>query len=170
MQLSTREFWTVLHGLGFGAIFLLAFAGGLAGLWSLRPELVTIEGIRERLGRLRWGTVVMAIMAWLTILSGTYIVYPWYRANVPTSPRSVLLADPTKKLWHTFGMEWKEHVGWLAGFLATAVAYIVIAYGPALVRKHNLRQAAITLFVLAFVAAGIAGLFGAFLNKLAPVQ
>jgi hypothetical protein len=34
MSLTSRELWTVLHGLVFGSLFLLAFAGGLAGLYS----------------------------------------------------------------------------------------------------------------------------------------
>ena len=48
MQVTARELWTVLHGLIFGSVFLAAFAGGLAGLYSLRPELVTVAGVRER--------------------------------------------------------------------------------------------------------------------------
>lgn len=46
MAMSDRELWAVFHGMFFGAAFLLAFAGGLAGLWSFRAELVTPEGIR----------------------------------------------------------------------------------------------------------------------------
>jgi hypothetical protein len=30
-----------------GALFLLAYGGGLAGLYSLRPDWVTPAGIRE---------------------------------------------------------------------------------------------------------------------------
>ncbi len=56
MSLTSRELWTVLHGLVFGSLFLLAFAGGLAGLYSLRPEWVTAAGIRERMTRLLAGT------------------------------------------------------------------------------------------------------------------
>src|SRR5688572_23143649 len=81
MNLTDREFWTLVHGMGFGAMFLLAFAGGVAGLYSLRPELLTPEGIRERLVRLRWGTVIMAVLLWLTVIVGTFVVYPWYRAR-----------------------------------------------------------------------------------------
>ncbi|MBI4492846.1 MAG: hypothetical protein HY690_08655 [Chloroflexi bacterium] len=168
MSLTDREFWTVIHGMGLGAIFLLAFAGGLAGLWSLRAELVTVGGLRERLPRLEIGTLVMALVAWLTVIIGTYVVYPWYRDPSPTSPRSLLLADPNKALWHTFGMEWKEHVAWLAPILATAVAYVVIYYGPRLAQERRVRNALLVLFVLAFAAAAVAGLFGAFLNKVAP--
>jgi hypothetical protein len=44
MDLSTREFWALIHGLILGGLFLVAFAGALASLYSLRPELVTPEG------------------------------------------------------------------------------------------------------------------------------
>jgi len=168
MALTDRELWTVIHGMLLGALFLLAFAGGLAGLYSLRWELVTPSGLRERLPRLEIGTSVMAIVAWLTVITGTWIVYPWYRAAVPTSPRSMLLADPARALWHTFGMEWKEHVAWMAPLLATAVAFVVIYYGPRLAQEPKVRQALMALFVIAFAAAAVAGLFGAFINKVAP--
>ncbi len=169
MSLTDRELWTVLHGMVLGATFLLAFAGGLAGLWSLKAEYLTAGGLRERLPRLEVGTWVMAIVAWLTVISGTWIIYPWYRDAAKTSPRSILLGDPSKAEWHKFGMEWKEHVAWLAPILATAVAFVVIYYGPRLSNEPAMRKVLIALFVMAFVAAGIAGLFGAFINKVAPI-
>lgn len=55
MELSYREGWTVVHGLVLGTAFLLAFAGGLAGLWSLRPGFLTPRAIRERMRRLYIG-------------------------------------------------------------------------------------------------------------------
>ncbi len=177
MDLSNRELWTVLHGMVFGTAFLVAIAGGLAGLWSLRPGFVTAEGIKERLIRLRIGFVAMAVMAWLTVLSGNYIVYPWYRAKPPEGvtdltayPRSFLKADPDLATWHSFGMEWKEHVAWVAPLFATATAFLVIYYGPRLIADRRLRMTTFGLFTLAFVAAGIAGMLGAFLNKVAPVS
>ena len=30
MEITTHDFWTVLHGMGFGALFMLAFSGALA--------------------------------------------------------------------------------------------------------------------------------------------
>ena len=176
MSLTAREFWVVIHGMGLGAIFLLAFAGGLAGLWSLRTEWVTAVGLEERLRRLIAGTWIMAVMAWLTVVTGTYIVYPWYRANPPAGadltqfPRSYLLANSDLAAWHTFGMEWKEHVAWLSPILATAVAYVVVRYGPKLAEEPKIRQALIVLFTLAFFAAAMAGLFGAFINKVVPIR
>jgi uncharacterized membrane protein len=170
MSLSSREFWTVIHGLVLGAIYLIAFAGGFAGLWSLRKEFVTEAGVAERMGRLLGGVWTMTIVVWLTVIVGTYVVYPWYRAQAPNSPRSLLLADPMKAGWHSFGMEWKEHVAWLAPMLVTAVAAIVMHYGPRLSELPKVRKGALVLFILAFLAAAVAGVFGAFINKAAPIM
>src|ERR687898_1200280 len=168
MQLTNRELWTLIHGMGLGALFLLAFAGGLAGFYSLRPEWLTTAGLRERIIRLDIGTVVMAIVAWLTVITGTWIVYPWYRARPPEGatdltafPRSLLLSDPATAAWHTFAMEWKEHVAWIAPYLATVVAFGAVYYGRRLAYEPAVRRLLIWVFVAAFVVAGIAGLFGA---------
>jgi hypothetical protein len=56
----------------------------------------------------------------------------------------------------------------MAPLLATAVAFVVIYYGPRLAQEPKVRQALLTLFVIAFGAAAVAGLFGAFINKVAP--
>jgi hypothetical protein len=182
MNLTDRELWTLIHGMGLGAVFLLAFAGGLAGLWSFRERLLTDEGVVERTPRLLLGTAVMAIVAWLTVLVGTWIVYPWYRATPPEGldtavqsealrefPRYWLLAGEQTAEWHRFGMEWKEHVAFLAPFLATAVAFAVLYYGAQLLQRGEIRRASVVFFTLAFAAAGIAGLFGALITKAAPV-
>jgi len=190
MELSSRETWTVIHGLVFGTLFLLAFAGGLAGLWSLRPGLLTTEGIKERMKRLYIGVWVMAVAAWGAVITGSWIVYPWYRVklapvgdnayagcadaivpNASCSPRDFLKSNVSGQtdLWHNLGMEWKEHVSWAAPILATAAAFLVVYYGPRLISRPWLRAAVITMFVAAFAAAVVGGAFGAFLNKIAPV-
>jgi hypothetical protein len=169
MSFTTREWWGLIHGMGLGALFLLAFAGGLAGLYSLRPALITPEGVVERMRRLKVGVVAMAVVAWLTVLTGTWIVYPWYRAMGPDSARSQLLADEATAGWHEFGMEWKEHVAWISPILATVVAFIVLYYGTSLIKHDRVRKTALLLFVLAFLFAAVAGLFGALITKAAPV-
>jgi hypothetical protein len=169
MSFTEREWWTLIHGMGFGALFLLGFAGGLAGLYSLRPGLLTQAGVQERMMRLRVGVVAMAAAAWGTVITGTWIVYPWYREAIPSSPRSTLLADPNTVEWHHFGMEWKEHVAWISPILATVVAFIVLYYGTTLIRHDRVRRTAMLLFVLAFLFAGVAGAFGAFITKVAPI-
>lgn len=187
MDLTSRETWAVIHGLILGTLFLLAFGGGLAGLWSMRPGLVTTEGIKERLTRLYVGLGVMAGAAWATVITGTWIVYPWYRAALagetyegcadlvrPTdgcSPRDFLLSNASGDTasWHTFGMEWKEHVGWAAPFLATSAFLLVLYFGPRIVARPWLRAAIIVMLVGAFAAAAVAGAYGAFINKVAPI-
>jgi hypothetical protein len=182
VEFTERELWTVAHGLVLGTVFLLAFGGGLAGLYSLNARYLTEDGVAERTPRLLLGSVVMAVVAWLTVISGTFVVYPWYRATPPEGidravqsdalgdfPRYWLLASERTAEWHRLGMEWKEHVAWIAPLLATAVAFAVVYYGAQLVRRGEVRRAAIIFFTLAFVAAGIAGLFGAFITKAAPV-
>jgi hypothetical protein len=75
----------------FGAAFLPAFAGGLAGLYSLRPALLTAQGVTERMRRLKIGVMAIALAAWGTVITGTWVVYPWYREASPNSPKSLLL-------------------------------------------------------------------------------
>jgi hypothetical protein len=81
--------------------------------------------------------VGMAAAAWVTVVTGTWIVYPWYRAKPPAEastlayPQADLQGDSALLAWHDFGMEWKEHVAWLAPFLATAVAFVVLCEASA---------------------------------------
>jgi hypothetical protein len=181
MSLTGRELWALVHGMFLGSLFLLAFAGGLAGLYSLRPGLLTTAGVAERMRRLEVGTWAMAVIAWLVVITGSFIVYPWYRGGATDvcegakqlaascGPKWHLLADPNKADWHNFAMEWKEHVAWIAPMLATAVAFIVTYYGASLANRPAMRRAAIILFTVAFVVAGVAGLLGALITKAAPV-
>jgi hypothetical protein len=173
--MTNREFLTLFHGMILGFLFLLAFAGGLASLYGLRPGL-TASGLKQRLFRLKAGTWLMAIVAWLIVITGTYIIYPWYRAPAPEGadlslyPRSFLRASETLSGLHTFGMEWKEHIAWFAPILATGVAYLVMRYGHELAKNSQLRRIVIVLFVFSFVAAGIAGVFGAVISNAAPIR
>lgn len=176
MTLTPREIWAVIHGMMLGSLFLLAYAGGLAELINLGSQWATEAGVAKRVRRLIAGTWVMAIVAWLTVITGTYIVYPWYRAKPPAGadlsmfPKGLLVSKTTTAGWHNFGMEWKEHVAWLAPILATAVAYMVTRYGAKLAKDAEVRRAVIVLFTVAFLTAAVAGLFGAFINKAAPIH
>jgi len=170
LELTSREWWGIVHGMIFGAAFLLAFAGGLAELHMLRSVVETPQGVRQADRRLGVGVTSMAVVAWATVITGTWIVYPWYRDASPNSPKSTLLADPNTEAWHSFAMEWKEHIAWMSPILATAVAFLVLYYGQSLATNPRLRRTAMTLFVAAFTAAAIAGAFGALITKAAPVS
>src|SRR4029450_2141387 len=188
MELSSREPWTLIHGLILGSLFLLAFAGGLAGLYSFRSELGTPGGIKERLLRLQVGGNGMAGVAWATVITGTWIVYPWYRETIAgkslaacdglqapndkCSPKEFLLSNTSGNTsdWHEFGMEWKEHIAWIAPRLGTAAAFMVLYYGRNLVADRRLRTIVLVLFIGAFAPAAIGGPFGGRVTKAAPVR
>jgi hypothetical protein len=177
MEITTRDLWTVVHGMGFGALFMLAFSAALAELYRIStatgPTVPSSHG--QSLLSLYLGAMV--VLAWLTVLSGAYIIYPWYRAVPPTGltdlsdyPRRLLLSSGKTSEWHNIGMEWKEHVSWIAPITITMVAYVFAKYGRAFPRFEHLRTAVLAFALVAFVATGIAGAFGAFLNKYAPVR
>ena len=177
MQISFRELMTALHGLGFAALFLLAFSGALVELYRIcTPDRSSSLTTWER-KLFRAYLIAMVVLAWGAVLSGAYIVYPWYRAHPPAGvtdfagyPQRSLLANPTTAGWHNIGMEWKEHVAWFAPIAITMAAYVFITYGAGLSRQRGVRNAVFGFAVAAFIAAGIAGVFGAFINKNAPVQ
>jgi putative Mn2+ efflux pump MntP len=177
MEISTHDLLTVLHGMGFGALFMLAFSGALAELYRISAPGVPSQMSTREQGLLSFYLVAMVILAWLTVFSGAYVIYPWYRAvpavgvtDLADYPRRLLLSSGKTSEWHNIGMEWKEHVAWLAPIAITMVAYVTMKYGRAIIQHRNMRIAVLTFAVAAFVATGIAGAFGAFLNKYAPTR
>ena len=176
MQMSLRELITAIHGMGFGALFLLAFSGALIKLHRIRtPEISSDLSIHER-NIFRFYLIVMVLLAWATVLSGAYLVYPWYRASASLELRIILIsltapyASPTTSGWHNLGMEWKEHVAWFAPIAITMIAYIFMKYSSSVPLDRNVRNVVFVFGIAAFFAAGIAGLFGALINKAAPVK
>jgi hypothetical protein len=177
MVMNSHEIWTVVHGMVFGFIFLLGFSGALYAVYSIKAEWLTADGVAKTVNNIKiylWG---LAISVWAAVFTGTYIVYPWYRAAAPQGttdfsnfPKLLLLANPNTAAWHTFGMEWKEHVAFLAPIAATVVAFAVTYYGPALAKKVGERRAVMAFFVFAFATAAAAGMFGAFITKAAAVR
>jgi hypothetical protein len=168
MKLTMEGWWTVLHGFVLGLVFLLAFAGGLMNLGTLRHEWTPPEFARV-LRRLKIRVWTVAVSAWLMVITGTYLSYPPYRAPSPASPKSKLLAVHDLAALHTFAMEWKEHIAWAAPILATALGFIVTYYGANLAARNDLRRAAMVLLVLSFVASVIGGVLGFLIYKAVPV-
>jgi hypothetical protein len=179
MHLTNREFWTAVHGMVFGAGVLILFSGGFVAICNLGTPEPTPELARRRLHWTAVGLWAMALLAWLTVILGTYLIYPWYRAKAPAGaadnllehfPKFFLLSKPETSEWHEFGMEWKEHIAWLTPILVSAVACLVSCSGRQLMREASLRRAALMLFSIAFFCASVAGVFGALINKAAPTR
>jgi hypothetical protein len=120
--------------------------------------------------------VFIAVLLWLAVLTGTYIIFPPYRATPPAGvtdlaayPRSLVLASPETAWLHAFAMECKEHVPWIAAMLATAVAFTATRYRTRLLNDATLRSLAVTLLAVCFVLVAFAALMGTFVNKVAPL-
>jgi hypothetical protein len=173
MEITLRSVLTILHGMGFGALFLLAFSGAILEL--LRIGQGSAAPSNER--AIRIYLLAMTILAWLTVLTGAYIIYPWYRGVAPAGavdlssyPQVFLKSHPNTIGWHSLGMEWKEHVAWLAPISITMVTALFFHYGRQLRNHLALRRAALVFVTIAFFAAAAAGFSGAMINKYAPVQ
>jgi hypothetical protein len=177
MEISTRSLWTLIHGMGFGALYLLAGSGAIVALYRQYSAYAPSQSEPGGDRFLGIYLTVMAALAWLTVLSGTYIIYPWYRAappagivNLSAYPRSLLLSNPATMQWHSIGMEWKEHAAWLVPIAITAAAAVAIRYARDLRNHPQLRSALVGFVAASLLAAGIAGFFGAMLDKNAPVE
>lgn len=174
--MSPRELWTAFHGMVLGAAFLLALTGALVSLWTLQPAWTTPVGAAMNVRRVIAGSWIMALLAWLTILIGTLVIYPMYRAKPPAEaplagyPKFRLLSQPQTADWHEFGMEWKEHVGWLAPILATAVAAVATRCRKMLMEERLIRRMLVFMLCVSFFCAAVAGLLGALINKVAPIH
>lgn len=177
MEITLRALITMIHGMLFGAFFLLAVCGTVVGFcrsfYEAEPSKLTAKGgSLERIYLI--GTVAVG---WIAVLMGAYVIYPWYRAIPPAGvanpafyPQFLLKSSPTTAGWHSVGMEWKEHIAWIATMAMTMVAYVLLKYRLS-IRQHPQIRAAVLIFALAaFASAGIAGFFGAMLNKYAPVN
>ncbi len=176
MEITLRGLWTMIHGMGFGALYLLACSGALVELYRrYAPGAAATSERDERF--IGAYLLAMAVLAWLTVLTGAYIIYPWYRAlpppgasNLAEFPQRLLMSNPATIGWHSIGMEWKEYVAWLAPISITMAAAVCLRYGRRLRDFPQLRNAVLGFVWASLLAAGIAGFFGAEIDDHAPVN
>jgi hypothetical protein len=176
MEISTRAIWTLIHGMGFGGLYLLFCSGAIVELWRrYAPAAAAPVGARDETF-LRIYLIAMTILAWLAVLSGAYIVYPWYRAIPPAAtaslgdyPQRLLMSNPETIGWHSIGMEWKEYVAWLAPISITMATVVFLRYKRQLKNIPLLRNTVLCFVFVSLVAAGIAGFFGAEIEEHAGV-
>lgn len=174
--MTYRAAMTMTHGMLFGAFFLFAAYAMVLELFRLwHPHNgASLSARGRRLENLY--LAVTAALGWLAVFSGTYIVYPWYRAAPPAGadlhgyPRSLLLSSAATAPLHSIGMEWKEHVAFIAPIAFTALAWIFYRY-PVEVRRHvEVRRILLAFGVAALLATAVPGVVGALLNKQAPIE
>jgi hypothetical protein len=177
MEITVRGLWTVIHGMGFGALYLLACSGALMEMYRFTTSRAPSEFTDGQKRFLKFYLIAMVVLAWASVLTGAYVIYPWYRAAVPPGtvdlsmfPQRLLMSSPATVGWHSLGMEWKEHVAWFAPISITMVAFVFIKYGRDLGNHRQLHAAVLCFALASFVAAGIAGFFGAMIAKDAPVH
>ena len=177
MEITARGLWTMIHGMGFGALYLLACSGAIVELWRRYAPVAEAPVSARDEAFMRVYLVVMTLLAWLAVFTGAYIIYPWYRAAPPAGiaslagfPQRLLMSSPATIGWHQIGMEWKEHVAWLAPISITMASAVFLKYGRDLKNHPALRNAVLCFVVVSFAAAGIAGFFGAMITKNAPVK
>lgn len=175
MLFSDRSILTMLHGLVLsgGALVLLVLA--LFSLRSIGPR--DAIGDNDRNARtFVWVTIGAATVLWLSVISGTYIVFPMYRAPAPEGvaalthyPRALLMSNPDTRWLHAFGMEIKEHVPWIAAMLATAAAFTAGRHRAKLFADPSLRRLTGFVLAVALVLVSVTALLGVFVNKVAPL-
>jgi hypothetical protein len=175
MEISVRDAITVLHGMGFGAVLLLAFSGAFVALYSSSMAGHAWNERERKFANLY--LIAMVVLAWAAVLAGAYLVYPWYRAIAPAGtanlggyPQRLLMANPMTMGWHSLGMEWKEHIAWFAPITLTTVAFVFAKYGKQLANFRGLRNTVLALAAIALLSTAVAAGFGAMLNKYAPVR
>lgn len=177
MEMTERGLWTLIHGMGFGGLYLLACSGAIVELWRrYAPAAEASVSTRDE-SFFRIYLIVMTLLAWLAVFTGAYIIYPWYRATPPAGltnlaafPQRLLMSNPATIGWHSIGMEWKEHVAWLAPISISMACAVFLKYGRAIRNHPALRNAVLCFVAVSFIAAGIAGFFGAEIDDHAPVR
>ena len=83
MLFTERSIWTMIHGIGLGGAALLGLAAALFYLYALRASEAGHRASPNGSRALAALTIFTAVMLWLTVLVGTYIIFPPYRATPP---------------------------------------------------------------------------------------
>jgi len=175
MLLTERSIWTMIHGIGLGGAALMGLGASLFYLYATRPSGVAGESPTSARA-FAMVTVFTTAMLWLTVLVGTYVIFPPYRVTPPAGvtdlsefPRALLLANSSTAWLHAFAMESKEHMPWIASMLTTAVAFVAVRYRSHVLYNASLRNMAISLLAIAFALVAFVSLMGVFVNKVAPL-
>ncbi len=178
LQLFTeRSLWTMAHGIALTGAAMMALSAAIFYLRTFNIENVGEEVARVQSRYVAWLSTFIAVMLWATVLVGTYVLFAPYRAVPPPDvadlgmyPKALLQAQPATAWLHSFAMETKEHVPWIAAMLATAVAFVSFRYRGQLLRDRSLKGATTWLLGICLVLVAYVALLGVFINKVAPLD
>lgn len=173
---SDRSLLTMLHGIVLGGSTLLALPAAMyaaASLGTAGQAPIDADRHARLLARL---STIAAVCVTLSVLVGTYVVFPAYRvvpadgADLSQFPKALLQSVPQTAWLHGFAMEVKEHVPWVAAMIMTAVAFISRRYPLQLAEHARARHAVVGLMAVVFCLVSLIALLGIFVNKVAPLQ
>lgn len=174
---SERSIWTMIHGIVLGGAALMALFAALFALRAMRTQGASDAASHDRSRYLVWLTVFAAVMLWLTVLIGTYIIFPPYRATPPQGvtdlrqyPRSLIQSSPDTAWLHSFAMEIKEHMPWIAAMLSSAAAFIAARYRSRLLSDAQMNNMVTAILAICFVLVSFVAILGVFINKVAPLE
>jgi hypothetical protein len=177
MLFTDRSISAMVHGMVFGGAALMALSAVWLALWSLDDDGRVPEANDRRLRALGRLTAIVAGVLWLSVLTGTYVVFPPYRVTPPEGatdlsayPRALILANPDTAWLHAFAMETKEHVPWIAAMLASAVAFVSARGRSVLPGDRGVRVLATRLVLICLALVAYTGVLGVLVNKVAPLE
>lgn len=172
---TERSIWTMLHGIVLGGGALLGLAAALYALVAMRSPAGDIAALQGR--TFAWLTTFIAAALWLTVIVGTYVSFPPYRATPPDGladlaeyPRSLLMSNPGTAWLHSFAMEVKEHMPWIAAMIATSVAFVSMRYRGIALQDRSLRRMTTMLLAICFLLVSLVAMLGILINKVAPLD
>lgn len=173
---SSRSVWTMIHGIVLGGGGLLAVAAALFALIAMRTTPPG-DAAAAQARHLAWLLVAASVLLWAAVIAGTYVSFPPYRATPPDGlsnlsayPRALIRSNPQTAWLHSFAMESKEHMPWIAAMLATAVAFVAGRYRAQMVSDGRLRRIAVGLLTLTLVLVAGVSFLGILINKVAPLE
>ena len=175
---SADSIWTMVHGIVLGGGAMLALAAALFSLRALRSaDGATLAADTPASRDLVWLLALLAVLLWLAVIIGTYVTFPPYRATPPEGltdlsqyPRALIRSNPGTAWLHSYAMETKEHVPWIAAMLATAAAFIGSRYRSTLLRDPRVKNLVMALLVICFILVSYVSFLGVLINKAAPLD
>jgi hypothetical protein len=177
MLFSGRSIWTMIHGIALGGAGLLALSAVIFALYLIHGRAAATSADVHASRPIAMLSAFGAAILWLATLAGTYVIFPPYRATPPEGttnlsayPRALVLSDSSTRWLHSFAMETKEHLPYIASMLVTSVAFVAWRYRGRLLADDWLRRTSATVLVICFVLVAYIALLGVFVNKVAPLD